>query len=66
MPECPFRSSDFPREIELELLVQNEVIEEATAAFYEMQKVLCSSLQRIELLENTLCAQGIPIPHFDD
>lgn len=66
MPDCPFRSSDFPCEIEIELMVQNEAVEEATEAFRQMQKELRSSLQRIELLENTLCDHGIPIPDLDD
>lgn len=66
MPDCPFRSSDFPCEIELELMVQNEAVEEATAAFREMQKELCSNLQRIKLLETILCDHGIPIPDLED
>ncbi len=66
MPDCPFRSSDFPCEIELELMVQNKAVEEATAAFYEMQKERHSCLKRIELLENILCDHGIPIPDLGD
>lgn len=66
MPDCPFRSSAFPCEIELELIVQNEAVEEATEAFHEMQKERHSCLKRIELLETILCDHGIPIPDLED
>lgn len=65
MLKCPYNPSTNPCEIEVQLMVQNVAEEEATELFHEMQTEIHSLLQRIELLENTLKGNGIPIPGLD-
>ncbi len=65
MSKCPYNPSTNPCEMEVQLMVQNVAEEEATEIFHEMQAEIHSLLQRIELLENTLQSNGIPIPELD-
>lgn len=66
MPDCPFHSSDFPCELEMDLMILREAERESMEIFYAMREELRFYLKRTQLLEIILTENGIPIPDYDD
>ena len=66
MPDYPFHSSDFPCELEMDLMILREAERESLEIFYAMREELHFYLKRIQLLESILTENGIPVPEYDD
>lgn len=66
MPDCPFNPSDPPCDLELDLMILREAERESLEIFYAMREELHFYLNRTQLLETVLTANGIPIPDYDD
>ena len=66
MPDCPFNPSDSPCDLELDLMILREAERESLEIFYVMREELHFYLNRTQLLETILTANGIPIPDYDD
>lgn len=66
MPDCPFNPSDSPCDLELDLMILREAERESVEIFYAMREELHFYLNRTQLLETVLTANGIPIPDCDD
>ena len=66
MPDCPFHPSDFPCELEMDLMILREAERESLEIFYAMRVELRFYLKRTHLLEADLTDNGIPIPEYDD
>jgi len=65
MPDCPFNPSDFPCELEMDLMILQEAERESLKVFYAMREELHFYLKRTQLLESILAANDIPIPEYD-
>ncbi len=66
MPDCPFNPSDSPCDLELDLMILREAERESLDIFYAMREELRFYLNRTQMLETILTANGIPIPVYDD
>ena len=66
MPDCPFNPSDSPCDLELDLMILREAERESLDIFYAMREELRFYLNRTQMLETILTANGIPIPDYDD
>lgn len=66
MPDCPFNPSDSPCDLELDLMILREAERESLEIFYAMLQELRFYLNRTQMLETILAANGIPIPDYDD
>ena len=66
MPDSPFRPSDSPCELEMDLMILREAEQESMEIFYAMREELRFYLKRTQLLETILSDNGIPIPEYDD
>ena len=66
MPDCPFRPSDSPCELEMDLMILREAEQDSMEIFYAMREELRFYLKRTQLLETILSDNGIPIPEYDD
>ena len=66
MPDCPFNPSDSPCDLELDLMILREAERESLDIFYAMREELRFYLNRTQMLETILAANGIPIPDYDN
>lgn len=66
MADCPFNPSDFPCEMEMDLIILQEAERESMEIFYAMREELHFYLKRTQLLETILTENGISIPDYDD
>ena len=66
MADCPFNPTDFPCEMEMDLMIMQEAERESMEIFYAMREELHFYLKRTQLLETILTDNGIPIPDYDD
>ena len=66
MPDCPFNLSSSPCDLELDLIILREAERESLDIFYAMREELRFYLNRTQMLETILTANGIPIPVYDD
>lgn len=66
MADCPFNPSGSPCELEIDLMILQEAERESMEIFYAMREELHFYLNRTQLLESILTANGIPIPDYDD
>ena len=66
MPDCPFNLSSSPCDLELDLMILREAERESLDIFYAMREELRFYLNRTQMLETILTANGIPIPVYDD
>ena len=64
MSKCPYNSSADPCEFEVQLMVANAAEEEATETFHKMDTEISRLLRRIDLLENLLQRNDIPVPEL--
>lgn len=66
MADCPFNPSDFPCEMEMDLIILQEAERESMEIFYAMREELHFYLKRTQLLETILTENGFSIPDYDD
>ena len=66
MPDCPFNPSVSSCDLELDLMILREAERESMEIFYAMREELRFYLNRTQMLETILTANGIPIPDYDD
>ena len=66
MSKCPYNPSSCLCDVEVQLMVANVAEEEATETFHEMQAEIDRLLRRIDLLEDLLQRNNIPVPELDD